>query len=122
MACARSGEARLISTGCVLDEAEPHGDCLTFGLGHYETWLNWRRDRATDPELRSIVHAFEYEDWPLGHVFDRARDRFILYADRKLMTPRTVALIHDHFGLPTERTIVEGDGHYRSRETPPALV
>jgi hypothetical protein len=32
------GVARLLTAGCPLDQAEPYGDCLTYGPGHYETW------------------------------------------------------------------------------------
>jgi hypothetical protein len=119
----RSGGARLIVAECSLDEAEPYGDCLTYGPGHYDTWRNWRHDRAIDAELRLVAQEYEYEDWPRGRiVFDRARDCFVLYADRKLMTPRTIARIRESFGLPAERTVIEGDAHYRSREAPPALA
>jgi hypothetical protein len=58
-----------------------------------------------DPGLRAIVQAYEYEDWLRGRlVFDRLRGLFILYADRKLMTPATIARIETHFHLPAERT------------------
>jgi hypothetical protein len=84
---ATDGEARLLAAGCPLDRAEPYGDCLTCGPGHYETWAQWRRDRTVDPALRAIARSDEYEDWPRGRiVFDRARDQFIIYADRKLLT------------------------------------
>ena len=69
------GEARLLAAGCPLDRAEPHGDCLTYSPGHYETWAHWRRDRTVDPALRAIVRSSEYEDWPRGRiVFDRSRE------------------------------------------------
>jgi hypothetical protein len=42
-------EPRLLATGCPLDQAEPYGDCLTYGPGHYETWAQWPRDRTVDP-------------------------------------------------------------------------
>jgi hypothetical protein len=83
-----NGQARLLATACPLDQAEPYGDCLTYGPGHYETWAHWRRDRTVDPALRALVRSYEYEDWPRGRiVFDRSRDLFITYADRKLTTP-----------------------------------
>jgi hypothetical protein len=31
------GEARLLAAGCPLDQAEAHGNCLTYGPGHYDT-------------------------------------------------------------------------------------
>jgi hypothetical protein len=50
---ATEGEARLLAAGCPLDQAEPYGDCLTYGPGHYETWVHWRRDKTVDPALRA---------------------------------------------------------------------
>jgi hypothetical protein len=32
-----NGETQLLAAGCPLDQAEPYGDCLTFGPGHCET-------------------------------------------------------------------------------------
>ena len=114
------GGARLLTAGCPLDQAEPYGDCLTYG--HHETWAHWRRDRTVDPALRALVRSYEYEDWPRGRiVFDRSCDLFILYADRKLLTPATIARIATQFHLPAERTEIQGDLHYQSKETPNVL-
>jgi hypothetical protein len=60
------GKAKLLTTGCPLDQAEPYGDCLTYGPGHYETWTQWRRDKAVDPALRAMVGSYEYNGWPRG--------------------------------------------------------
>jgi hypothetical protein len=115
------GEARLLAAGCPLDQAEPYGDCLTYGPGHYEIWAHWRRARPVDPAVRAIVRSYEYEDWPRGRiVFDRARDLFIIYADRKLLTPATIACIETRFHTP-QRTEVQSDLHYQSKETPNVL-
>jgi hypothetical protein len=115
-------EARLLTAGCPLDQAESYGDCLTYGPGHYETWADWRRDKTIDSALRTIVWSYEYEDWPRGRiVFDRARDLFVLYADRKLTTPATIARIKAQFHLPAERSEVQSDFHYQSNETPNGL-
>jgi len=78
--------ACLLAASCVLDEAELYGDYLTFVPYHYEIWRGWRRSREQDAAARAVVRAHEYEDWPRGRiVFDRARDSFIHYCDRKLM-------------------------------------
>ena len=117
-----NGQTRLLAVGCPLDQAEPYGDCLTYSPGHYKTWAQWRRDRTLDPALRALVRAYEYEDWPRGRIVcDRSRDLFILYADRKLMTPATIARIASQFHLPAERTEVQSDFHYQSMETPNVL-
>jgi hypothetical protein len=114
-----NGEAKLLAAGCPLDEAEAYGDCLTYSPGHYKTWAQWRRDGTLDPALRALVRAYEYEDWPRGRiVFDRSRDLFILYADRKLLTPEMIARIASQFHLPAERTEVQSDFHYQSTEIP----
>jgi hypothetical protein len=74
-----NGEARLLAASCPLDQAEPYGDCLTYGPGHYETWAHWRRDRSVDPALRALVRSHEYEAWPRGRIVcDRSRDLFLL--------------------------------------------
>ncbi|HUB65147.1 MAG TPA: hypothetical protein VL996_12035, partial [Methylocella sp.] len=51
----------------------------------------------------------------------RTRRLFMLYADRKLLTPATIARIETHFHLPAERTEVQSDWHYQSTETPNGL-
>jgi hypothetical protein len=113
-----NGEARLLAVGCPMDQAEPYGDCLTYGPGHYDTWAQWRRDRTLDPAFRAIIRLSEYEDWPRGRiVFELARDVFIIYADRKLMTPAMITRIETQFHLPGERTEVQSDFHYQSNET-----
>ncbi len=97
----------------------PYGDCVTYGPGHYETWAHWRRDRTVEPALRALVRSYEYEDWPRGRiVFDQSRDLFIIYADRKLLTPATIARLETQFQLPEERTEIQSDVHYKSTETP----
>jgi hypothetical protein len=118
-----NSEARLLTEGCPLDQAEAYGDCLTYGPGHYETWAHWRRDRTIDPILRAVVRSYEYEDWPRGRiVFDRSRDVFMLYADRKLLTPAMIARIETKFQLPEERTEIQTDFHYQSKEIPNGLA
>jgi hypothetical protein len=70
----------------------------------------------------ALVRSYEYEDWPRGRiVFDRARDLFTLYADRKLLAPALIARIAAQFHLPTVRTEIQSDLHYQSKETPNAL-
>jgi hypothetical protein len=50
-------------------------------------------------------------------VLDKARDVFVTYADRKLLTTATIARIETQFHLPTERTEVQSDFHYHSTKT-----
>jgi hypothetical protein len=43
------------------------------------------------------------------------------YADRKLLTPAMIARIETIFHLPADRTEVQRDLHYQSKETPNVL-
>ncbi len=87
-----SREVRLLTAGCSLEVAEPYGDFLIFPDGHYEVWGRWRNIKHPNAALRALVRAFEYEDWSRGRiVFDRVKERFVLYADRKLMLPDTIS-------------------------------
>jgi hypothetical protein len=113
------GQARLLTAGCSLEAAEPYGDCLTFPGGHYEVRERWRNSKDSDGALQSLVRTFEYEDWPRGRiVFDRLKNDFIIYADRKLMRPGTIAAIQKQFTIAPGQTTVAPDIHYQSRETP----
>jgi hypothetical protein len=68
------------------------------------------------------VWFYVYEDWPRGRiVFDRSRDLFVLYADRKHLTPAMIGRIQTQFHLPAERTKIQSDFHYQSTETPNVL-
>jgi hypothetical protein len=59
---------------------------------------------------------------PRGRIlFDRARDLFIIYADRKLLTPAMIARIETQFHLPADRTEVKSACLYQSTETPRGL-
>ena len=120
---ATSEGAQLLAASCPLSEAEPYGDFLTFGPGHYEVWQNWRRSRVLNPDSRGVVRSYEYEDWPRGRiVFNRPKARFILYADRKLLRPETLKRIARRFALPPASADVETDFHYQSAETPEPLA
>jgi hypothetical protein len=96
---------------------------LTFGSGHYEIWEEWRTMHNADAALRMLARVHEYEDWPRGRiVYDRSKVRFVLYADRKLMLPGTIARIQRQFAISAGRTMVETDLHYKSNETPGPLT
>jgi hypothetical protein len=49
------GEVKLLASGCAVDQAEPYGDCLTYGAGHYETWAQLTRKQYSAEEKIRIV-------------------------------------------------------------------
>ena len=53
---------RLLAASCTLDNAEPGGDFLNFGHGHYEIWQGWRQSRELDAAARAVLRAHEYEE------------------------------------------------------------
>ena len=100
-----------------LAEAESYGDRLTCLTGHYEMWSAWRRGRPKlpAPALAPVLAADDYEEWPRGRiVFDRPTARFVLYADRQLLTGTYSARIMAHFNLTAARTDTSTDPHYMS--------
>lgn len=111
------GNWHLLARTLVLAEAEAYGDCLTHPGGHYDHWeeLSARGTAWLQANgIPALVAHHQYEDFPRGRVvFDRARDRFTLYADRRLRVPPFPARVMAHFGLDPARTEMRGDPHYR---------
>lgn len=97
--------------------AEPYGDCLTHGPGHYERWEAWQRLGARGLRERGYPGAIlgtEYDEWPRGRVvYEVPSARFVLYADRRLQQPATLAALRAAFGLDAATVVVRGDPHYR---------
>lgn len=59
-----------------LSRAEPYGDCLTHGPGHYERWEAWQRLGARGLREQGYPGAIlgtEYDDWPRGVWSTRCR-------------------------------------------------
>lgn len=109
------GQTYLLAHPCALADGEPYGDCITSPAAHYETWKAWRRGRPQPPLalLESIILRDQYEHWPRGRiVYELTPDRFVVYADRQLLTPAWLAQITARFRLPLDRTIARSDLHY----------
>ena len=117
------GQTYLLAHPCALADGEPYGDCITSPAAHYETWEAWRRGRPKPPLalLAPIILRDQYEHWPRGRiVYEKTTDRFVIYADRQLLTPAWLAQIKTCFHLPPEWTIARSDPHYcRSRAIGP---
>ena len=83
-------ETRLLAAGCPLDQAEPYGDCLTYGPGRYETWAHWRRDRTVDPApalRRDNVRHDAVDALFAGLLGDKHQAE--LFAHHRRQNPRT---------------------------------
>lgn len=100
-----------------LSRAEPYGDCLTHGTGHYELWEAWRQlgpRRLRDLGYPAAILNTEYDDWPRGRVVHEVPSRqFVLYADRRLQQRVTVDALRAAFGLREVTVVVRDDLHYR---------
>jgi len=100
-----------------LEQAEPYGNMLTCPHAHYEIWEQWRKSSGGGRAgVASAIAVSEYEEWPRGRiVYDTERERFILYADGKILRePTLMAAIQERFRLPIDRTAAKRDIHYRS--------
>ena len=109
----------LLTDATPLAEAEPYGDFLTHPRGHYETWERWKEQGSPIPADKSVAKAMtehEYEDFPRGRIVYEAKTRrFIIYADRKLQGPSTMAAIVEAFKLTNRNFVVRSDLHYQSK-------
>jgi len=100
-----------------LTEAEPYGDCLTHSDGHYERWQWWQSLGSS--RLRSLgypeqIVSSEYDEWPRGRIVHEVpSNRFVLYADRRIQQPETIAALTKAFHLQGHSVVVMSDAHYR---------
>lgn len=109
---------RLVIDRTGLAAAETYGDHLTHPRGHHEVWEDWRRlgpARLARCGLPALIAWHEYEYFPRGRVvFNVPRNRFILFADRRLQAPRALPQVLRAFGLDPTHCAVRPDPHYRS--------
>lgn len=99
---------KLIIDFTPLSKAERYGECRNHARGHLEHWTELQR-------LRTVPADVEYEEPPRGRVvYDSTHERFVLYADRCILSKKAVleqiivALL-----LPSEQTTTSSDLHYR---------
>ena len=114
---ASDGDATLLVDCVPMAKGEPYGEFLNHG-SHYDYWIKLASMSAGELSERimpDVARWTEYEEWPRGRiVYHCPTNRFILYADRKLQTPKIIQEIIQQFSLPADRTDVRGDAHYVS--------
>lgn len=108
----------LVQVSTPLASAEAYGDCLGDPRGHDEVWTQWQRLGPGGLKKRGLPAAIawsEYDEHPRGRVvYDRGRDVFLIYADRKLHGDEFIARIMAGFGLNGCAARVLLDAHYRT--------
>jgi hypothetical protein len=99
---------RLVIDATPLSSAELYGFCLTHPRGHHSHWTDLQNNGQVPKDV-------EYEEPPRGRVlFDKRRDRFVLLADRCILSRRDVVRqIMTQMHLPEAQTDVDTDAHYR---------
>ena len=105
----------LVAVKCFLPDAVPYGDCLTYDGGHAEHWEAWQKAGPSSLRASGLppqIATSEYEEHPRGRIV-KEPDKFVLYADRRLQTPKRLAEIRKRFGLLEVRCVVRSDTHYR---------
>jgi hypothetical protein len=105
----------VIGVSCPLAEAFLYGDCLTYEGGHGEQWDFWQTKDAAWLKANNFpidILTSEYDDHPRGRVV-KVPDTFVIYADRRLIRPRTIEAICERFQLPATNVQVKTDAHYR---------
>lgn len=98
--------------------AEVYGDFLKHPKGHHEVWEAWRSFgsvRLKKLGLPVEILSSEYESVPRRRiVFDKIKQSYIIYADRKLQRASAIEQIVEIFRLAGQRYVVRSDGHYVS--------
>jgi hypothetical protein len=99
---------RVITDSTPLSKAEPYREYLTHPRSHLEHWTNLQHSGT-------VPAGVEYEEPPRGRVaFLPANERFVLYADRCILSKKAVLKqIMTVLFLPPERTTTSSDPHYR---------
>ncbi|MBX9931217.1 MAG: hypothetical protein K2Y56_06725 [Methylobacterium sp.] len=115
----RVGKSRvLVTDATVLSHAEAYGAALTHPRGHYDVWEAWHRLGPAGLlryGLPAEIADSEYEDHPRGRiVYGTQTKTSILYTDQRLQIPAFPQRIMTAFSLPTKKTLVRSDSHYRS--------
>jgi len=112
-----TGNHRLLVEKTEITTAESYGDCLTHAGGHYEFWE--KLSQLGVSKLRSLglpiePAIYEYEQIPRGRVvYWPQKQRFIIYADRRLQTKVLIEKIAEEFSLPSDTFSVRSDSHYQ---------
>jgi hypothetical protein len=104
-----------VAAGYPLAEAVPYGDVLTYDGGHAEHWDRWQEAGArwlTEHGLPLAILTSEYDAHPRGRVV-KMPDRFLIYADRRLLKRECVGKVVALFGLTDNQIASSTDGHYR---------
>ena len=114
------GHSLLLCDKVPLIKGELYGDAITWGE-HYNFWEELRSQKL--PHTRTQVPAWsEYDEWPRGRViYQTQKEKFIVYADQKLLTETARQAITKAFSLPTPDTYYYSDSHYKSIRIIPKL-
>jgi hypothetical protein len=108
-------EGLWVAAGCTLAEAVAYGDALTYDGGHAEHWDRWQEAGGrwlSAHDLPLAILTSEYDEHPRGRVV-KTPDRFVIYADRRLLGSETVSEIVTLFGLEGAPMMCSPDSHYR---------
>lgn len=101
-------EKRLLIDSTPLTDAADYSDFKIHGADHYTVWEKYKR-------VDAVPRYLEYEDVPRGRVMYNTKTRqYLLLADRCILKrPGLVNRIKAKMGLPTNKTNIDSDAHYR---------
>lgn len=101
-----------------IDQAEEYGECITHPNGHYEFWESLAQLGAPALASRGLSTApawHDYEDFPRGRVvYWPQKQRFVIYADKRLQTRCFIERLVAEFGIPDDSYALRSDPHYRT--------
>lgn len=94
-------------SGAAVGNGEPYGEYINYPGDHSQYWLE------TKPRLPPFFHECGAKDWPRGRViYNTKTQRFDVYLNGQLQTPKFEAEVLAYFDLPAAKTSFASDPHY----------
>lgn len=98
----------IYSDATSLRNSEQYGDSYSYG-SHYDFYYDELSKYYDMPWLKDI----DYDYYPRGRViFDKSKNKYILYLDPSLENPEDIQMIADEFGLHNGGFYIGHDEHY----------
>lgn len=97
----------LLGSGVAVEDGEPYREYMNYPGEHSRYWPDIK------PHLSPFFHDCGPKDWPRGRVtYNTTSQRFDVYLNEQLLTPKFEAEILIYFNLPGAKTSFASDAHY----------
>jgi hypothetical protein len=97
----------ILGSGVAVRNGAQYREYINYPGDHLRYWLEAK------PRLPPFFHDCGPKDWPRGRViYNTKTQRFDVYLNEQLQTPKLEAEVLAYFGLPAAKTSFASDPHY----------